>query len=219
MRIRHSCRFFLIAVSIVFVVLGSACSRGEKLKEGGSQTNNSAPMESVLSERSARDEFFRSSVNSPIPEQDRESFRGLEYYPINKALDFSVRLNRHPRPEPVRLATNTGEIRSGLRYGYFEFAVEGQSCRLQVYRLENVSENGGPNLFIPFRDATSGNETYAPGRYIDLAENTSGIYELDFNRAYNPYCIFNSDYSCPLPPAENVLSVPIRAGEKMYGKQ
>lgn len=74
----------------------------------------------------------------------------------------------------------------------------------------------GPSLFIPFRDQTSGQETYGSGRYIDLAENTSGIYTLDFNRAYNPYCAYNDTYSCPLPPAENTLAVPIRAGEKKY---
>jgi uncharacterized protein (DUF1684 family) len=69
---------------------------------------------------------------------------------------------------------------------------------------------------MPFRDATSGQETYASGRYIDLKENTSGVYDLDFNRAYNPYCAYNSTFSCPVPPAENVLKVPIRAGEKNY---
>ena len=71
-------------------------------------------------------------------------------------------------------------------------------------------------LFIPFRDLTSGQETYASGRYIDLAENTSGAYELDFNRAYNPYCAYNSAFSCPIPPAENTLALAIRAGEKKY---
>jgi len=115
----------------------------------------------------------------------------------------------------MRLGTNTGEIRRGLRYGYFDFQVGDQTCRLQVYRLEDAS-GVGASLFIPFRDSTSGQETYAAGRYIDLKENISGVYDLDFNRAYNPYCAYNSEFSCPIPPAENTLNVAIHAGEKKY---
>ncbi len=75
---------------------------------------------------------------------------------------------------------------------------------------------GAPLLFVPFRDATSGVETYTAGRYIDLRENTSGFYDLDFNRAYNPSCAYGQDFSCPIPPEENRLAVPIRAGERKY---
>lgn len=195
-------------VAALFVSL-SACGNRKTAGE-----NRAGSADSLVSERIARDEAFRSSPESPIPEEERGSFQGLQYYPLDESLRFSVELKRHPNPRQMRLSTNTGEIRSGLRYGYFDFSVNGQPCRLQVYRLDAVEGNGGPNLFIPFRDATSGGETYGSGRYIDLTENTTGIYELDFNRAYNPYCAFNSRYSCPLPPAENMLQVPIRAGEK-----
>ena len=160
-----------------------------------------------------RTKAFKSGKDSPIPEQDKPGFRGLAYYPVNPGLRFSARLYRYPGPKQVRMGTNTGEIRRGLRYGYFEFPVEGQTCRLQVYRLDD-GFGSGASLFMPFRDATSGQETYASGRYIDLKENTSGVYDLDFNRAYNPYCAYNSEFSCPVPPAENILKVPIRAGEK-----
>ena len=211
MKFRLSNRLFGVVVAILSGVLGPACSRQEDHSEA-----TVIKRDPVISERIARDEAFRSGPDSPIPVKDRNSFQKLEYYPVNESLKFSVRLNRHSRPKQVRLGTNTGEIRSGLCYGFFEFVVDGQSCRLQVYRLDDVAGSGGPNLFIPFRDATSGSETYAPGRYIDLAENTSGIYELDFNRAYNPYCAYNDEYSCPLPPEENTLPVPIRAGEKKY---
>ena len=85
---------------------------------------------------------------------------------------------------------------------------------MQVYRLEEAFSK--PALFIPFLDATSGVETYEGGRYIDLTENTSGMYDLDFNRAYNPYCAYNPEYSCPAPPKDNTLPTPIRAGEKKY---
>ena len=171
--------------------------------------------EPIFQERVAKDQAFKSEKNSPILQKDRPAFRGLAYYPVDPDLRFSAKLHRYPSPKQMRLGTNTGEIRSGLRYGYFDFQVGDQICRLQVYRLEDAS-GVGASLFIPFRDSTSGQETYAAGRYIDLKENTSGVYDLDFNRAYNPSCAYNSEFSCPIPPAENTLSVAIRAGEKKY---
>ncbi len=180
------------------------------------RTSPRAPEDPVLQARQERDVAFKSSPQSPIPAQDRARFQGLAYYPINPELRFRVKLNRYPVPARIRMATNTGEIRTGLRYGYFEFSVGGQPCSLQVFRLDDSDNSGQPSLFVPFRDATTGKETYAAGRYIDLTENTSGIYDLDFNRAYNPYCAYGGDYSCPIPPEENRLPVPIRAGEKNY---
>lgn len=162
-----------------------------------------------------KNEFFKTSPDSPLRPGDLSGFRGLAYYPIDPGLKFSVRLMRHSKPGQIRFGTNTGEIRSGLRYGFFEFSVQGQRCRLQVYRLDDAPADGA-GLFIPFRDATTGVETYSTGRYIDLKENTSGVYDLDFNRAYNPYCAYNDEYSCPVPPEENALKVAIRAGEKKY---
>jgi len=178
---------------------------------------SSQPQDSILQERLAKDAAFRSGQNSPIPSSERSGFQGLSYYPVNPELRFSAKLNRYAGPKQIRLGTNTGEIRSGLRYGYFDFQVDNQDCRLNVYKLEDAPDHGA-SLFIPFRDATSGKETYGAGRYIDLMENTSGIYDLDFNRAYNPFCVYNDTFSCPLPPGENTLEVPIRAGEKKYLK-
>jgi uncharacterized protein (DUF1684 family) len=169
-----------------------------------------------LAARREKDAAFRSGTNSPIPEEERGSFNGLAYYPFQPSLRFQVRLVRYPRPELLRLGTSTGEMRDALRYGYFEFEAQGRICRLQVYRTMEDIQSGGRELFIPFRDATSGRETYGGGRYIDLPENTSGIYDLDFNEAYNPYCAYAKTYSCPLPPQENTLPLPIEAGEKNY---
>ncbi|MDR1727159.1 MAG: DUF1684 domain-containing protein [Acidobacteriota bacterium] len=167
----------------------------------------------LLRERQAKDDYFR-SVDSPLPAGERTGFQGLSYYPVEPSLRFQVRLRRYQSPKPIRMATNTGEIRSGLLYGFFEFAAEGRDCQVKVYRLEESA--GEPALFIPFLDATSGTETYEGGRYLDLTENTTGEYDLDFNRAYNPYCAYNPAYSCPAPPKENTLPIPIRAGERRF---
>jgi uncharacterized protein (DUF1684 family) len=197
-------------VLILFIFILAGCS-----KIRTSPRDSSGPQDPILQERSARDAAFKSDEGSPILPQDKPGFHGLAYYPIDPSSRFSVILHRYPAPQRIRLGTNTGEIRSGLRYGYFDFQVGTQACRLQVYRLED-SPDPGASLFVPFRDSTSGQETYGAGRYIDLKENTSGAYDLDFNRAYNPSCAYNSQYSCPVPPAENTLRIPIRAGEKKY---
>lgn len=172
----------------------------------------------LLEARIKKDESFKSGPNSPIPEADRPRFKGLRYFDPDPKYRFQARLQRYPRPEQIRMLTNTVEVRQGLKYGYFEFDIQGQKCRIQVYRMTD-DETGTPYLFIPFRDATSGRETYGGGRYLDLEENTSGLYSLDFNLAYNPSCVYGKEFSCPLPPRENTLPVPILAGEKNYALQ
>ncbi len=186
----------------------TGCSRNEPEEPG-------AVGDSLLRDRQERDRIFKYGQNSPLAPDLKARFNGLDYYPPNPALRFRLKLNRYPVPKRVRIGTNTGEIRSGLRYGYFEFEAERTSCRLQVYRLDDDPASA-PNLFVPFKDATSGTETYAAGRYIDLKENTSGIYDLDLNRAYNPSCAYGEGFSCPVPPEENRLPIPIRAGERKF---
>jgi uncharacterized protein (DUF1684 family) len=199
-------------LSLALMLTFQACEKKSASEEAGFASYETE----LLQERREKDAVFRSGAQSPLPPAERSGFAGLKYYPPNPALRFHTKLNRYPAPKAVRLGTNTGEIQSGLRYGYFEFEVNGVTCRLQAYRMDDTPAEGGPLLFIPFKDATSGSETYGAGRYIDLHENTSGIYDLDFNRAFNPYCAYGKGYSCPVPPEENRLAVPIRAGEKKY---
>lgn len=186
-----------------------ACNRRESARPQSYE-------DALLRDRLERDRSFRSGTDSPLPESEKSQFKGLNYYPPDPALRFLAKLNRYQIPQTVKIGTNTGEIRTGIRYGYFDFKVGGRDCRLQVYRLDDSPAEGVPYLFVPFRDATSGSESYAAGRYIDLPENTTGVYDLDFNRAYNPSCAYRSDFSCPIPPEENRLAVPIRAGERKY---
>jgi uncharacterized protein len=210
---RKSKRIGILPWLLGFFLLGAAgCFQG--CSNGGTETN--APTDPLLRARRERDLAFRSNPQSPIPSADRASFRGLEYFDVDLKLRFQVMLNRLPEPKMIRIATNTGEVRDALRYGFFEFSVQGRTCRLFAYRLDDNLASGKPILFIPFKDATTGKESYGAGRYLDLAENTTGIYELDFNLAYNPSCAYGGDFSCPVPPEENWPSIPIRAGEKNY---
>ena len=189
-----------IALTLAVCQMTSGC--GRRPAEDLSQANDP-----VVRARKEKDQAFRSGPDSPLPEEERGRFRGLEYFPVSPQYQFRVKLARYERPLELRMATNTSEERRALRYGYFEFQLQGKICRLQVYKVFEDNESGGSSLFIPFRDATSGRETYGGGRYIDLAENTTGIYDLDLNRAYNPFCAYGR---------ENTLPVRVPAGEKVY---
>ena len=198
-----------VHAAMVLLLASLACSCNRE-----TETRAPAKSDPALLKRQEKDKVFKHGPGSPLPEEEKARFQGLAYYQVNPAYRFKVTLHRYPDPEIVRFATNTEERRQFLRYGYFEFEIQGQKCRLQVYRATDEGEEA--MLFIPFRDATSGKETYGGGRYLDLKENTSGGYELDFNEAYNPYCAYGKNYSCPLPPRDNTLPVPVPAGEKNY---
>lgn len=110
--------------------------------------------------------------------------------------------------DTITLDTSTGETRVFRRAGFLNFPVDGKPAKLTLF----VDSNG---YFLPFRDATSGTETYGAGRYLE-PEESGGKIRVDFNYAYNPYCAYSEHFSCPLPPRENWLTVAIRAGEKVY---
>ncbi len=160
--------------------------------------------------RRQKDEYFRTSPDSPIPDDQRASFAGLRYYPEKPALRLRLALDEFPDKEPIRMITSTGDVQNYLRWGQIHFEVDGRPATLTVY---DASWGGH---FVPFVDATSGAETYGAGRYLELEEQDDGSFLVDFNLAYNPYCAYSEDYSCPIPPAENRIDVPIRAGELLY---
>ncbi len=165
--------------------------------------------------RRQKDEFFREDPGSPIPRDQRESFRGLAYYPERDDLVFEV----HPVPfeelQTVVMDTSDGAQREYERWARASFEVDGQPAALTLYRdLDQGS------LFLPFQDATSGRDTYGAGRYLEvpvLEETEDGeplLVLLDFNYAHHPFCAYSEQYSCPLPPSENRISVAIEAGER-----
>lgn len=169
--------------------------------------------------RREKDRFFAASPQSPLPAKERAGFEGLRYYPHDEAYAYEVELQELQEPEEVVMATSiSGEEALYHRVGYFEFDVDGAPQRLYAYRSAHEHEHGRPSLFVPFRDATSGKESYGAGRYLDLEVSPSGRYVLDFNLAYNPYCAYSDRYVCPLPPGENWLRAEIRAGERDYAK-
>src|SRR5712692_2001496 len=163
--------------------------------------------------RKGKDEFFATSHDSPLAHSKGGSFKALRYFSPDPKYKVQASVHRYDNPEKVTMTTSKGSSQRFHRLGYFEFDIEGQKVRLQAYRS---AERESDELFIPFRDGTSGKESYGAARYLDIEEKPDNNYLIDFNYAYNPYCAYSEDYVCPLPPKENWLEVRILAGEKNY---
>lgn len=169
------------------------------------------PVTAIEDFRRAKDHMFAHDPESPIPVAEREEFGGLSYFPPATALVIRATIEPPGDTGELQMATSTGDEVSYHRAGQVHFTVDGTAATLTLFGV-----TGERDLFVPFRDSTSGTETYGAGRYLEVAHPDDGAVELDFNYAYNPYCAYSEMYSCPLPPLENWLKVPIRAGEKLY---
>jgi len=170
-------------------------------------------LEELQARRKGKDEFFSTSHESPFHHQESE-FSGLNYFAPDSRYRMDLELHRYEHPETVTMATSTGTQQRFHRVGYFEFEIEGKKAKLHAYKSAEREDDN--QLFVPFRDGTSGKESYGAARYLDLEVTRGDNYTVDFNYAYNPYCAYSEDYVCPLPPKENWLAVEIRAGEKLY---
>ena len=157
-----------------------------------------------------RDSLFR-SPQTPLLPSDTAGFAGLPYFPYDSAFAVPAALAPALDRDTVFFPTTSGELQRYVSAGDLVFEAGGVQRRLEAF--EPVLSPG--RLFVPFRDATSGRETYGGGRYLDVEPQPSGRYALDLNRAYHPYCVYNVSYSCPLPPAENRLELAVTAGERL----
>ena len=169
--------------------------------------------DSIAAARALKDEGFRLDPQSPVPPDKKAELLPLSYFDIDEG--YAVPASLQPAEERTRIQvpTSTGKIRDIERVGTLKFSVKGQSLRLTAFM--EVTEPRSNRLFVPFSDLTSGAETYAAGRYMELDPTPTGIYVVDFNVAYHPYCYYSEEYDCPYPPPENRLATPIRAGERL----
>lgn len=154
-------------------------------------------------------------VNQILNETEISQIRSLAYFPVDEHKKVNAVFTEE-RGKKFQLPTSSGATKTYLRYGFVTFTWENESVRLNVYQDVNLSKKAGYEdyLIIPFKDATSGKETYGGGRYLDLRIPKSTEVLIDFNLAYNPYCAYSHRYSCPIPPVENQLTISIDAGEK-----
>jgi uncharacterized protein (DUF1684 family) len=165
--------------------------------------------------RSRKDAAFRTSDDSPIPAEQRAAFPGLAYFPIDPGARVPAYLTEDKTGPPLimQLETSKGQHDSFRRVGSLGFTLGAAPYKLTAFVSVNASTMD--RLFVPFGDLTNKNETYGGGRYVDLDRTATGLYDLDFNRAYHPNCVFNHEWECPVPPRENRLPVAIRAGERL----
>ena len=170
--------------------------------------------EDVLAEREARNALYL-GAETPLRPDARRAFHGLQWWPVDARFRLEgTRLQRRAVPKPARLATTGDEGVLFLETGTFAFTLLGVACRLLAFEPA-PGEVDEPYILIPFRDATTGNETYGAGRYLDLDPREDDAYDLDLNRAYHPYCAYDDAWSCTLPPPENRLAVRVEAGERL----
>lgn len=166
--------------------------------------------------RSEKETFFKTSSESPVPESRKGELLPLAYYPIDPSYNVPAALKPSDDEATVMMPTSAGTADPMRRVGALEFTVMGQTMTLAAFAP--AAARTVDRLFVPFRDLTSGTETYAAGRYLDLDRTATGIYQLDFNRAYNPNCYFDPLWVCPLPPRENHLQIAVLAGERIKNK-
>ena len=190
-----------ILLTLVLASL-AACTAGEVPYE-----------QEIAAWRADKDLFMRESSQSPVVAADRATFPPLPYFPINQEYRVPASLTVARADDILEMQTSTGQRRRMQRIGVLEFTLKGQPLKLTAFSEENDTDLR--RLFVPFHDLTNGSETYPGGRYLDLERTATGVYDLDFNRAYHPFCLFNATYDCPVPPRENRLALPIRAGETL----
>lgn len=202
MRLRSA----LAAVSTVAVLAGCNAGNPPPAETGTDYVSQ------IQNDRAAKDEAFRTQANQPVPPDKVSEFLPLRYFPPDP--DYAVPAALTPATEPVvvQMPTSGGKIRNQRRVGVLEFTLKGQPLTLPAYVEQGMDLN---RLFVPFSDMTSGTETYSAGRYLELDRTASGVYTVDFNKAYNPWCYYNADFDCPYPPRDSRLPLPIRAGERL----
>jgi uncharacterized protein (DUF1684 family) len=194
--------FQVVAVAAVLAAVVSACSPPAR-----------PYAEEIGAWHAEKDRFLRESDESPVPAERRASFPALTYFAVNEEYRVPAALKVIQSDQALQMSTSSGQPRKMRRVGTLEFTLKGQPLTLTAF--VDAAENDMRRLFVPFADLTNGTETYQGGRFLDLERSATGIYDLDFNRAYHPFCLYNPGWECPIPPRENRLALPVRAGERL----
>lgn len=202
-----------ISCFIVFLFLG--CKEDKKYHEDPLPVAGSPFQKEIHEHRASLNEFFRDPETSPLPDRYRADFERLQFFPPDSNYRVKAHIQRTPDAAPFLMPTTTDlQLREKV-YGIATFQIDNKEYRLNLYESAGADENR-ETLFLPFTDATNGTETYTGGRYIDLDYPEGDSLVIDFNKAYNPFCVYNKKYSCPLVPRSNSLDIEIPAGIKMF---
>jgi uncharacterized protein (DUF1684 family) len=159
------------------------------------------------------DEFLN-PLTSPLDSVELLSFKGLRFFPVDEAYRVMAKIERYNNQDTFALPHSNERTKTYRKFGKLLFSLKGQNHELII--LESAHKKPGYEnyVLVCFKDETSGKSTYGAGRYIDLIIPEKDEIEVDFNKAYNPYCAYSERYTCPIPPKENTLNIAVEAGVK-----
>ncbi len=171
------------------------------------------PKDIVEKYREQKNDHFRKSIKSPI--KDKETFTGLSYFDYSEKYKIKAFITFTQDTQVVSMLRTDGKRSFYIAFAKASFKIDNKLQTLTLYKYPDDIQNK-PLLFVPFYDASNGSTTYTGGRYLDVELSSNKTIILDFNYAYNPFCVYNYQYTCPIVPKENKLDVAINAGEKSY---
>jgi len=173
--------------------------------------------EQIAKHRESYKEDFIKDNHSPLKKDDLQN---LHFYEVDSTYKVLADVELLKNEKVFKMPTFNGSSSDYYRYAHINFVLNGKAIQMTLYRSVSLSTNPvyKDHLFLPFTDETNNKETYGGGRYIDLDAKaiSNNHIEIDFNKAYNPYCAYSDGYRCPVPPEENDLQLAIKAGEKLY---
>lgn len=170
----------------------------------------------IENERERQFKFLKYNDDSPLTQEQKNALDSLSYFPVDPNYKVRARVVPVDKKVMIQIPMTDGTLERYIKHSYAEFELMGSTNRLLL--LQADGEQDRRNFFLAFADDTSGEETYGGGRFLDVKKDGQNSITIDFNLVYNPYCTYNPDYACPIPPKENILEIPIRAGEKDYTK-
>jgi hypothetical protein len=156
--------------------------------------------------------LFKDASRSPLKPGDIKTFKGLSFFAIDSSFVVVSKLKRTNTSDFFEMKTSTTRLSKERVFGILSFTIKGLNYSLKVYQSESSVLESSDYLFLPYLDATNGITTYGGGRYLDLKIPEGDSIWLDFNKSYNPYCVYNERYSCPIVPRENLLPIKVDAG-------
>ncbi|MDX1314695.1 MAG: DUF1684 domain-containing protein [Eudoraea sp.] len=213
-------RTYIVTLLIVFII-GLASCRDAKRYHDTSEVNkqwSSDALKDIDEFQKNLNAEFRNPEISPLPDRYRKDFIGLEFFEPDTNYRVWARMEFTPEAMPFMMPTNTDRQSEERVFAVAHFELQGKPYSLEIYQTQDLLDDPEYEdyLFLPFLDSTNGEETYAGGRYIDLRIPEGDSILIDFNKAYNPYCVYNKKFSCPIVPKVNMLDIPVRAGVKDF---
>ena len=191
--------FKLVALFCIFLVCFN-CKEGKRFSTTESEFQTSL------------NALFKDASRSPLKPENLKTFKGLSFFPVDSSFVVVAKLKRTNTSNFFEMKTSTTRLSKERVFGILSFKIKGLDYSLKVYQSESSVLESSDYLFLPYLDATNGLTTYGGGRYIDLTIPDGDHIWLDFNKSYNPYCVYNARYSCPIVPRENFLPIKVEAG-------